>query len=308
MTSKKVLVTGGAGFIGSHLVRKLLDSDYTILVVDDLSVGRRDLLPPSNELKFVKLNIGDENSLCKVLSKFRPNIVIHLAAIHFIPFCNANPQRTFEVNVLGTRNLLECCRRIKPETLIYTSSATVYKDSSNPLTEDSSTEPIDIYGMTKLVGEDLFRCFQHEEGIGVRVLRLSNVYGPNDLNPHVIPEIVRQLKSGGRVIKLGDLSTVRDFIYVDDVVEAIMRVIGRTENDFDIFNVGTGEGHSVKEILNIIEELIRKELHVNVEKNKLRKHDKKYLVLDVKKIQRVAGWAPKVELKQGLRRLLEKDV
>jgi UDP-glucose 4-epimerase len=196
-------------------------------------------------------------------------------------------------------------RKSKPEILIYASSAAVYKDDLKPLTESSPTEPVDIYGMTELIGEDLFRLYQHEEGGRVAVLRISNVYGSNDLNPHVIPDIIRQLNSGKHVLELGDLSTVRDFIHVDDVVEAMVTVMRKLEKGFDIFNVGSGKGYSIRDVLNMIENLIGEGLQITVKKDRLREKDRKHLILDIKKIKETIGWTPRVELKQGLKGLLQ---
>jgi len=302
---KRILVTGGAGFIGSHLVKKFLELNYHVLVIDDLSFGKRDLLPLFDEkLEFVKGNITDKAVLANALKKFKPEIVVHLAAVHFVPYCIDHPVRTSEVNIVGTRNLLECCRKVRPEVLFFASSAAVYPISDEVSDENSSVGPIDIYGLTKVVGEDLARLFYRESEVKTIVARLFNVYGPNETNPHVIPEIVGQLKSGSREIELGNLSPKRDYVHVQDVVDAIMALLEKSKRRFDIFNVGSGREYSVSEIIEQCKQVIGEELGIRQSKNRMRKSERMHLLADITKIQQATGWSPKIGLGDGLQGLL----
>ena len=302
---KRILLTGGAGFIGSHLVKKFLGLSYRVLVIDDLSFGKRDLLPLFDaKLEFVKGDITDKVLLANILEKFRPEIIVHLAAVHFIPYCINHPARTSEVNIMGTRNLLEYCRKVRPEVLFFASSAAVYPISAEANDENTPVGPTDIYGLTKVVGEDLARLLCRETGVRTIVARLFNVYGANETNPHVIPEIVDQVKSGSREIELGNLSPKRDYVHVQDVVDAIMALLEKSERRFDIFNVGSGRDYSVSEIIEQCKQVIGEELGIRQSKNRIRKSERMHLLADITKIQEATGWSPKIGLRDGLQELL----
>jgi len=293
LTGKKVVVTGGAGFIGSHLCRHLLKQKADVLIIDNLFTGKRELLPDG--VMFEMMDICS-NEVAKVIQDFKPDIVIHLAAIHYIPYCNSNPEKTFEVNVMGTRNLLEACKDV--ECFLFASSAAVYPPVSEPLTEDMYG-PIDIYGKTKLVGEDLVRLYRKNNAI---IARIFNVYGPNDTNPHVIPEIINQVKRGRRKIELGNLSPKRDYVNVSDVCEAILALLKHGKSG--VYNIGTGKEHSVKDIVNLVSEIIGEELQVVQVKERIRKVERMHLLADINRIRNETFWKPKIELKEGLKGLI----
>jgi len=294
LTGKKVIVTGGAGFIGSHLCRCLLEQEANVLVIDNLFMGKRELLPDG--VMFERMDICLKE-VAKVIRDFKPEIVIHLAAIHYIPYCNSNPEKTFEVNVMGTRNLLEACSNA--EWFLFASSAAVYPPVSGPLTEDMYG-PIDIYGKTKLIGEDLVRLYRKNNAI---IARIFNVYGPNDTNPHVIPEIISQVKRGRRKIEIGNLSPKRDYIHVNDVCEAILALLKHEKSG--VYNIGTGKEHSVKDIVDLVSEILQKKLQVVQVKERIRKVERMHLLADINRIQNETGWKPKIELKEGLKVLIE---
>lgn len=225
---QRILVTGGAGFIGSHLVPRLLEAGHHVLTIDNLSFGKMTYLPlTSDTFEFVKSDITDKVILAKILKKFEPQIVIHLAAIHYIPYCNAHPVKTTEINIMGTRILFEFCRKIELDLLFFASTAAVYPIRDVANSENSQLGPIDIYGYTKVIGEDLAKLFYLETNIKTIIGRLFNVYGPNETNPHLIPEIIDQLKSGKREVHLGNLEPKRDYIHVEDVVTSIITLINR---------------------------------------------------------------------------------
>jgi UDP-glucose 4-epimerase len=293
LTGKKVIVTGGAGFIGSHLCRHLLKQEADVLVIDNLFTGKKELLPDG--VMFERMDICSKE-VGKVIRDFKPDIVIHLAAIHYIPYCNSNPDKTFEVNVMGTRNLLENCNNAK--WFLFASSAAVYPPVSGPLTEDMYG-PIDIYGMTKLIGEDLVRLYRKNNAI---IARIFNVYGPNDTNPHVIPEIINQVKRGRRKIELGNLSPKRDYIHVNDVCEAILALLEHKKSG--VYNIGTGKEHSVEDIVDLVSEILGEELQVEQVKERIRLVERMHLLADIYKIQSETGWKAKIELKEGLKGLI----
>ncbi|MGH7900319.1 MAG: NAD-dependent epimerase/dehydratase family protein [Thermodesulfobacteriota bacterium] len=235
---------------------------------------------------------------------FGPEIVVHLAAIHFIPYCNKNPVKAVETNILGTRYLLEACKSSKLDTFVFASSAAIYGISDSKLSEEDLPEPNDIYGFTKLTGEDLCRLFHLETGVRTIIGRLSNVYGPGETNAHVIPEIIKQLIEGKAEIELGNIEPKRDFINVKDVAEAFIALLDDLKGDFGIFNIGSGKEYSVRQILEICERIIGSEIRAKGTKSRIRKTDRMHLLSDVEKIMRETSWRPRTNIEEGLRELL----
>lgn len=304
---KRILVTGGAGFIGSQLVWKLSELNNHVLVIDDLSVGKIKLLPSFNkEIQFLKCDITDKTILANVLEKFKPEIVVHLAAIHFIPYCNKYPWRTLKVNVMGTRNLFEWCFNVKPDILFFASSAAVYPISNKANSENFSVSPPDIYGLTKVIGEDIAKLFHRETGIRTIVGRFFNVFGSNETNPHLIPEIINQVRLGKRKISLGNLEPKRDYIHVKDVVAAITTLLNKFQGGFDIFNIGSGKEYSVKQVIQYIQESLGEKIEIVQDKNRMRKSDRLHLLADISKIQAKTNWKPQWTLQEGIKELIRK--
>lgn len=303
----RTLVTGGAGFIGSHLVKRLISLNHDVLVIDNLSFGKRESIPEtSTNLSFVDGDIANRRLLTELVDGFRPEIVVHLAAIHFIPYCNENPVKAVETNILGTRYLLEACKLSKPDTFVFASSAAIYGISDSKLSEEDLPEPNDIYGFTKLTGEDLCRLFHLETGVRTIIGRLSNVYGPGETNAHVIPEIIKQLIEGKAEIELGNIEPKRDFINVKDVAEAFITLIDDFKGNFGIFNIGSGKEYSVREILEICERIIGSEIRAKSTKSRIRKTDRMHLLSAVEKIMRETSWRPRINIEEGLRELLQR--
>ena len=229
--------------------------------------------------------------------------MIHLAAIHYIPYCNKHPLETLKTNVIGTRYLLESCKKYLPDIFFFASTAAVYPIRDIANREDSEVGPSGIYGTTKLIGEDLVRLFHLETGIRALIGRFFNMYGPNETNPHLIPEIINQIKSHGLTLKLGNLEAKRDFVYVKDVADAVITLIS-SKNKFGIFNIGSGKEYSGNQIIQFIEEILGKELEIVQDKNKLRKSDRMHLLADIDKIKKNTDWSLHWNLKDGLKELL----
>ncbi|MCK4255851.1 GDP-mannose 4,6-dehydratase [candidate division WOR-3 bacterium] len=302
---RNIIITGGAGFIGFHLVRSLLEKGSKVGVVDNLSFGDRSLLPLDDpNLIFWEADIRDKENIMAILQAFKPDVVIHLAAIHFIPYCNEHPVEAAEVNIIGTRVLFHCCEMVMPKTLFFASTAAVYPIQNGPNKEGSDLYPMDIYGITKFVGEDLAELFYRKTGICTVIGRFFNVYGPNETNPHLIPEIVTQLKAGRREIELGNLEPKRDFIHVSDLVNAIVSLVEKYNGEYGVFNIGTGSEYSAKEIVGCFEKILGEHIVVNQHPDRIRKVERMHLLADIDKIKRTVGWAPRVELLKGLKELM----
>jgi UDP-glucose 4-epimerase len=303
MTEELDLVTGGAGFIGSRLVRSLADAGRRVVVLDNLSFGRQDLVDPRAEL--VRLDLRDGAAVLALLRTRRPRRVFHLGALHFIPYCNANPVEAVEVNVNGTRNLLDACRAAAPEALFFASTAAVYPLEGGPFSEAVRPAPVDIYGHTKLVGEELSRLFALETGVATRVGRFFNAFGPDDTNPHLIPAIAEQLAAGAAAVELGNLEPVRDYIHVSDVAAAVLRSIAVEGEPFMIWNVGTGRGLSVREVVGGFAAALGRPLEIRQEASRIRPVERPELVADVARLEGL-GWRPRTRFEEGLRELVRR--
>ena len=199
---ESIVVTGGAGFIGSCLVKTLAEQagKYRITVLDNLCNGHRQYLPNSPCISLQKVDLRSNEDILEVVKDVKPDIVFHLAALHFIPYCNAHPSDTLQVNIIGTQNLLEALHQYPPSRLIIASSMAVYPVNEKANSEDDPYEPTDIYGLSKIVNEMQLKMFSSKVTTQCAAVRLSNVYGPNETNPHVVPEILSQIKQGSDII------------------------------------------------------------------------------------------------------------
>jgi len=303
MSQHTVLVTGGAGFIGSELVRQLLDDGSTVAVYDDLSFGHLENLPQHSHLHLEQGNISDAAHLRSFVRAFAPDQVFHLAALHFIPYCMAHPQETMRTNVEGTSNVLEACKSGSVKAVVCASTAAVYGIQETPHAEVDLVEPIDVYGLSKVCTEHLVKLFHRETGIRCAIGRLFNAYGPRETNPHLIPEIVKQLCAGTR-IELGNLAPKRDYIHTSDLCSALRRMAGAQNFQFDTFNVGTGQGYSARDLIDLFSELSQTEINVVSTEGRRRATERQNLVADITKIGRVLQWKPQMSMRDGLRDLL----
>jgi UDP-glucose 4-epimerase len=252
-----------------------------------------------------KVDLRSNEDVLKVVRDARPDIVFHLAALHFIPYCNTHPSETLQVNVVGTQNLLEALCQYPPSRLVIASSVAVYPINDMANNEDSPYEPTDIYGLSKIVNEMQLKIFSSKVTTQCAAVRLSNVYGPNETNPHVIPEILSQIKQGSDIIALGNVKPKRDYIYVQDVAEALIALAQRNRHSYRVYNVGYGREYSVSKVLAYLSDITGRQLTASVAAERVRKIDRMHLLADVQRIGTEIGWRPRVSLRQGLHELWE---
>jgi UDP-glucose 4-epimerase len=295
-----VLVTGAAGFIGQALCRRLQSNGYRIAAYDDLSRGRRELLPP--EAVFVHGDIRDARLMRSVILAERPRTVIHLAAMHFIPDCIARPDDTRDVNVEGTRRLLDSCRDSAVRHVLFASTAAVYTPVDDACREDETPlGPLEVYGASKLAGEELVRAFQEAAGISCSILRLFNAIGRHETNPHVVPHIFESLRASD-AISLGNTAPERDYIDTRDIADAILAVM-QTPGGRQVLNVGTGAAHAVSEIVERLGRILGRPLTVLQDPQRMRPTDRMRLLADIGRIRAATGWTPRFSLEDSLRDL-----
>jgi UDP-glucose 4-epimerase len=297
-----VLVTGGAGFVGSHLCDRLVAAGHRVSVLDDLSRGRREWVPAGTTIYAV--DIRDADGVTAAFADARPDAVAHLAALHFIPAVDDAPDLADAINVGGTRNVLAAARAHPLQRLLFASTAAVYPNISEPLSEERPPAPIDIYGRTKLAGEHLVESFAAETGVRCVSARLFNVMGPRETNPHVLPEIVEQVRGGGQELELGNLDPERDFVDARDVADALTALLDHARPGATAYNVGTGKSVSVADIVRTCGEIVGREIPVRQVPGRMRAVERPVLVADVTKIAAAVGWRAQRSLRDTLAELL----
>lgn len=306
--AEKVLVTGGAGFIGSALIRHLAERGDEVFVVDDLSFGRRELADIPDDHFFVQ-DIRDRKAMRKIIADVAPRTVLHLAAVHFIPYCNQHPAEATDINISGTMSLLDACAVVPSVQQVFVAStAAVYPIANDAMNEEVEVGPLDIYGITKLATERLASEYHLRTQIPVIVGRFFNAFGPNETNPHLIPEIQRQVMSGKRKLHLGNLDPKRDFIHTDDMGRAMIALLEKIKSGYNIFNIGRGIEYSVREVVEAFERQLGERLEIVVDATRVRKVERMHLLADVSKLKQATGWEPQWDLDQGVATLLKEDV
>jgi UDP-glucose 4-epimerase len=300
--SKSVLVTGGAGFIGSHLVEQFVAAGERTSLVDTLSRGRREWIHEEAELH--EVDIRDEPALRRVVAQVAPEIVVHLAALHFIPAVDGAPELAWDINVKGTQALLEALGHRPPALLLFASTAAVYPDRRGPIDEGCPPDPLDLYGRTKLAGEQLVEEFAARTGMRGASVRIFNVIGRRETNPHVVPEIVDQLRTGGRSVRLGNLEPRRDYTDVADVATALHRLTSSPVSTPTPVNLGSGRSVSVADLVQACEQVLDRTIEIEIEPKRVRKTDRAELLADSSLLRKATGWEPIRSLQQTLQELL----
>lgn len=299
----KIVVTGGAGFIGSHLVDRLIQEGHEVAVVDNLSTGKRKNL--NRAATFYKMDI-QSSSLERVFRRERPAMLMHLAAQMDVRRSVADPVFDAQVNILGTLNVLHQAVQHGTRKVIFASSGgAIYGEQEvYPAPETHPTRPLSPYGISKLSGEHYLTYYQGLSGIQAVILRFANVYGPRQ-DPEgeagVVSIFSQKLLHGEQPIINGNGRQTRDFVYVDDVVEAHLAVMGKEVQG--IYNVGTGEETTINQLFRILADLTNpqsKELH-----GPAKKGEQLRSVVDAGKLRKELGWEPKVSLREGLSRTLD---
>jgi UDP-glucose 4-epimerase len=301
---KRVMVTGGAGFVGRELVRTL-SPENDVLVADLLRYGTPDWLQGEPEgFAFRKVDIRDAAAIAEVIQEFQPDAVVHLAAIHYIPECDQDPALAVATNVAGTVNVLA---GLAPGTrFVFASSGAVYQPDDAPHQEFTSTlGPADIYGITKLQGEAYVRAFAADRGVPSCIVRLFNVIGPGETNPHLLPAIIAQLSAGAEAIDLGNTWPKRDYIDVLDAAGGFAAAALGTNPDgvdCETVNLGSGQQYSVDDILDRMRSVLNLTFEVRQDPKRMRAVDRPYLGADISHINEVFGWSPAHQLDDTLRR------
>jgi UDP-glucose 4-epimerase len=309
----RVLVTGGAGYIGSHVVKMLLEQNYDVVVIDDLSRGHKEAVPAG--VKLEQINLLNYNKLQSAVDSLNVDAAIHFAAFAYVGESVDNPGMYYENNVAGSLNLIRALQLSGVKKIVFSSTCSLYGNPENiPISEKESVKPINPYAKTKFMIEQVLSDFDSAFGIKYAALRYFNAAGADfnaeigeshDPEPHLIP-IVLQAALGKRekvTIYGNDYSTadgtcIRDYIHVYDLADAHIKALEylNEKNESLIVNLGTGKGYSVKELIDSAREITGKEIKAVI--GERRAGDPAVLVADNKKAKEVLGWNPKYGLNE----------
>ena len=301
----KILVTGGAGFIGKHLVRSLLENGNFVTIFDNFSNSTKDSITSLVDIG-AKVIEGDITKLVDILNAAKDqDIVIHLAAKISVSESLSNPSETFQVNVDGTRNILTACEKNHVKKLIVSSSAAVYGESSPnvKLTEESKTDPISPYGESKVRMEQEIREFDSKHDIDCVILRFFNIYGIGQTSEYagVITKFKERIAQGRPLEIFGNGMQTRDFVAIDDVINSMYNAISHGKSG--TYNIASEKTVTIKELAELIVSVSRKKLEI--EYFAAKKGDIKYSQADISLAKKELGYSPKFELREGIKYLLE---
>jgi len=303
----RYLITGGAGFIGSHIVRQLVGEGESVRVVDNLSTGQSIRLKDVRDtVEFVKGDLVDERVSDEVVRGV--DFVLHQAAVPSVQRSVCDPTGTNRSNVTATLNLLESCRKAGVRRFIYAASSSAYGDTEVlPKTEGMPPNPLSPYALQKFVGERYCKLYYDLYGLETVSLRYFNVFGP-DQDPHseysaVIPKFVTKLLANEPITVYGDGEQSRDFTYVGNVVEANLLALRAFEVSGNVCNIGCGEHITLNKLIRLREEILGVKSNVNYAAPK--PGDVRHSLADITRARRLLGYEPKVMVKEGLRRTVQ---
>jgi len=309
---KRILVTGAAGFIGSHLVDTLLARGDEVLGVDsfntyyDPAIKRRNLSQAEGMDRFSlsEIDICDEAALRGAFEAFRPEVVVHLAARAGVRPSLQDPNLYHRVNVIGGQHILDACRDYKPSHLVFASSSSVYGGSKEvPFREtDPVMTPVSPYAATKRMNELQAHVYHHIYGVRTTMLRFFTVYGPRQRPDMAIHKFTKMILAGEPIPMFGDGSTYRDYTYIDDIIDGVVRCVD-TPFDYEIFNLGESHTTSLRELITLIERHTGREAIIDEQPMQAGDVEKTYANVD--HAREKLGYAPRFTMDDGIKRFVK---
>ena len=284
-SKQPILVTGCKGYIGQYLIRHLTELGREVI-----GVGREDC------------DITNTSALTEIVESIRPSTIYHLAGITGVEDSWRNPSEFYRVNVLGVQSVLESCRRSRAR-MVFVSGYLYDAKANPPVDEGSPIGPMNPYAHSKWLGENICEFFYQHYGVPCIIMRPFNVYGGQQSNDFLIPRLIEQVISDSRTIIAKDYAPVRDYLYINDLISAMVEVL-KYEVDFGVFNVGTGVGHSVKEVGELIQNIWGTS-KTFVSLDSPRQNEISVSIANINKIKRELDWQPVYSLETGLREMFE---
>ena len=304
LENKEVLITGGCGFIGSEIVRQLSTIGANVTIIDNLSSGKQEYIEEIPNVKLINANIVNEDAVKSIVKD--KEYIINNAALPFIPDSYYMPKKFFDVNVNATINLaLAAIKEKKVKRFTHISSSEIYGTAKTiPMDENHVTLPQSTYAVSKLAGERVVFTMHKEHHLPAVIIRPFNSYGPNITQPYIIPEIITQILKGDKV-KLGNINAKRDFTYVSDTARAIILSLITDGIIGEVINVGSQRSYSIKELVNLISELMGKKVSIEMETSRFRPYDVDVLICNYERANRLLNWKPEISIRQGLKETIE---
>lgn len=300
MSAGRYIVTGGAGFIGRHVTAGLLAQGAAVVVVDDGSAGLPADIPGSQPLRG---DIRDPSVMQAAFDLLPGADVIHLAALHHIPTCIAEPRRALDINVTGTQTVLDAARHAGTKRVVLASTGAVYGWNDQAVTEEAPTGPTDVYGISKLTNEQQGAVWAAETGACVRIARIFNAIGAGDPHGHLIPDILKRLLGGSvSSLPLGALTPRRDYLHVSDIAAGLIALVKEPSDlPVDTFNLASGAATSVEELALRLMRLVGRTVPLESRDDLRRRRDRPVLWGDPGKAARLLGWQVQFSLDDALR-------
>lgn len=289
----KVFVTGGGGFIGSHVADYLMSLGHSVVVVDNFFSGRDHWVGQFLRPLIARVDILDRQALTAVFTEHKPEVVFHFAAHHYIPYCDNNPTLAYDLNVIGTINVLNEAYKAGTGRFFFASTADVYAPSPRAHREDDALGPFSVYGRTKLIGEILCRgVVEWNWAPNLLIGRIFNAVGVRETNPHLVPEIIRQVARGATEIRLGNLFPTRDFVDLPTQAHAIVDATFAMQG-VETCNIGSGIAVRVGEMVDMILAEAGYHVEVVVDPVKVRAAERNNLCGTTTRLEALIGYAPK---------------
>lgn len=309
----KVLVTGGAGYIGSHFVKLLVESNYKVAVIDNLSRGHREAVP--SNVHFEDIDLLDANSLSYFIQTQMPSVVVHFAAHAYVGESVKHPEIYYQNNVVGSLNLIRLCAENGVKNFVFSSTCSIYGNNAKiPIDESQPVNPINPYANTKLMIETILKDFEMSNGLKSISLRYFNAAGADSSGeigeshnpePHLIPIVLNTALEKNKIVSVfgndyntADGTCIRDYIHVNDLADAHLKALEylNSGNESTVINLGTGAGNSVLEIITKAKLITKKEIPFKFVNR--REGDPAILIADNKKAKSLLGWAPKHSIEE----------
>jgi UDP-glucuronate 4-epimerase len=307
----RVLVTGGAGFIGSHLVEKLLSAGHQVVILDDFNdfydpqIKRANIAAFAKDVVVYHVDLRDNESVRNLFHRDKVDIIVHLAARAGVRPSIQQPRLYYDTNVTGTLHLLDAARASGVQRFVFASSSSVYGASKTiPFSEQQHlTQTLSPYAATKIAGEFLCSTYSHLYQMRVVALRYFTVYGPRQRPDLAIHQFTRRIYAGQPIDQFGDGSTRRDYTYIDDVIQGTMAALQYDGPMFDIFNLGESDTIQLKDLIVAIENAVGKKAKIN--RLAEQPGDMPRTYADISKAKKLLGYNPTTKLSEGLPKFVE---
>lgn len=302
---QKVLITGGAGFIGSNFVRKFLNLHWKVYVIEkkDSNLWRLQSVIKKTDLKFSDLR--KYNELEKIIAKIKPQVILHFAAFGAYPKKQNEIKEMIETNLLGTINLVNACSKINFKCLINTGSSSEYGIKEKPMREDDLLEPDNFYGLTKAAATMYCKNIVKKMDLPIVNMRPFSVYGYFEAKERLIPTVIKSCLTDNK-LELSSSESVRDFIFIEDMIEIYLKVIKNIQQvKGEILNLGTGRQSTVEEVVKIVKKITKSNIDPKYGKMKPGQFEPKNWVADTSKVKKLLSWQAKHNLEKGLEKNIE---